>query len=54
MCRDFLEMHELYVKLMCQFAPEAVLMYLMSQDNYPLESCLKLCKSAGRKFSEFF
>lgn len=41
------EMHELYVKLMCIYSPQAVYPYLLSQDNYPLDACLKLCKAAG-------
>jgi hypothetical protein len=41
------EMSELYIKLMCKFAPESVYKYLASHDDYPLDSCLKLCKEAN-------
>jgi hypothetical protein len=41
------DMQELYIKLMCQYDPDLVYNYLVTQDNYPLDSCLKYCKQAG-------
>ena len=35
----------LYIKLMCQFDKQNVLKYLMSQDNYPLEAAIHVCKT---------
>ena len=37
-------MHELYVDLLCEFAPHDVLPYLSSTDEYPLDICLKKCQ----------
>ncbi len=44
---DTAETQEIYIKLMCRFAPDKVYNYLLSQDNYPLDSCLQYCKQAG-------
>ncbi|EAL61787.1 RING zinc finger-containing protein [Dictyostelium discoideum AX4] len=38
------ETHELYLRLMCNFSPELVIRYLSSNDDYPLDSCLKICQ----------
>ncbi|KAF2069909.1 hypothetical protein CYY_008770 [Polysphondylium violaceum] len=38
------ETHELYLRLMCTFSPESVYRYLVSNDKYPLDSCLKICQ----------
>lgn len=38
------EMHKLYVKLLCQFEKESVLIYLKSNDQYPIDDCLRLCE----------
>ena len=38
------EMHKLYVKLLCQFEKESVLIYLKSNDQYPIDECLRLCE----------
>ncbi len=38
------DMHELYVDLLCEFAPHDVLPYLSSWDEYPLDICLKKCQ----------
>jgi hypothetical protein len=40
-------MHETYIKLMCRFHPKQVLPYLVSHEDYPLDSCLQICKEAG-------
>ena len=37
----------LYVQLLCQFEPHAVLRFLESYENYRLEHCLKLCQEYG-------
>ena len=36
-------MHKLYVKLLCQFE-KSVLIYLKSNDQYPIDECLRLCE----------
>ncbi len=37
-------MHELYIRLLCQFEPENVMTHLSSRDDYPLDPCLRLCQ----------
>lgn len=39
-------LQELYIKLMCIYDKSHVYEYLISHDNYPLDSCLTLCKNA--------
>ena len=36
----------LYIKLLARYNPENVHFYLVSHDNYPLDSCLKICQDA--------
>jgi hypothetical protein len=36
-------MHKLYVKLLCQFEKSSVITYLKSNDQYPIDDCLRLC-----------
>jgi hypothetical protein len=36
----------LYIKLLAKYNPENVYFYLVSHDNYPLDSCLKICQDA--------
>lgn len=38
------EMHECYIKLMCQFNPKAVYPYLLEHTNYRLDYCLSVCQ----------
>ncbi len=38
------DMHKLYIKLLCQFEKESVLRYLKSNDQYPIDECLRLCE----------
>ena len=38
------DMHKLYVKLLCQFEKESVITYLKSNDQYPIDDCLRLCQ----------
>ncbi|EGC38608.1 hypothetical protein DICPUDRAFT_148703 [Dictyostelium purpureum] len=38
------ETHELYLRLMCEFSPSNVYKYLSSNDDYPLDSCLRICQ----------
>ena len=37
-------MHELYIRLLCQFEPMHVYAYLSTRDDYPLDPCLRLCQ----------
>ncbi len=37
------DMHKLYVKLLCQFDKASVITYLKSNDQYPIDDCLRLC-----------
>ncbi|GAM21166.1 hypothetical protein SAMD00019534_043410 [Acytostelium subglobosum LB1] len=38
------ETYELYIKLMCMYSPQTVYKYLSTHDDYPLDSCLKICQ----------
>jgi hypothetical protein len=50
------ELQELYIRLLCMFARDQVLPFLMAHDNYRLEFCLDLCEvrrrpsSSGERF----
>jgi hypothetical protein len=41
------ELQELYIRLMTKFQPGRVYSYLKEHDNYPLDSCLRLCREAN-------
>eukprot|EP01114_Cavostelium_apophysatum_P017647 TRINITY_DN5298_c0_g1_i5.p1 TRINITY_DN5298_c0_g1~~TRINITY_DN5298_c0_g1_i5.p1 ORF type:complete len:873 (-),score=262.43 TRINITY_DN5298_c0_g1_i5:76-2694(-) len=41
------EMHVLFIQLMCTYDPDQVYIYLSTHDHYPLDACLKLCRTAG-------
>jgi hypothetical protein len=38
------DLHELYVRLLCEFRPEDVYLYLAKTDKYRLGYCLELCQ----------
>lgn len=40
------QIQERYIKLMCEYSRETVYSYLQSEQNYPLDACLKLVQQA--------